>query len=177
MKKRVNILSSFALVAVLFSLSTIFFWSCTPEKVTRNERALQWKLNVGAQTFFWQGFYPDQLINGSAIVTIPNNIPFKLTLSRTNIKRVFEIILPKAEASSFVMSATDKEGKMFDMYDDGVRTHSTEWGGEMNIVITEYSPKAFGPVKGYCYGSVGRNPANGGGTLAINGSFEAIRGF
>jgi len=177
MKKLSNILGSVVLLAVSVSLAISSFTSCTPEKPTRNERALQWKLNVGQQTFFWQGFFPDQIINGSAIVTNDGNNPFILTLSRTNIKKTFIIRLPKAEAGTTVMSATDAEGKKFELVDDGTVTHSTVWGGEMTFVITEYSTKANGPVTGYCYGSIGRNPANGGGTLAINGSFEAIRGF
>ena len=177
MKKLSNILGSIALLAVSASLAISSFTSCTPEKPTRNERALQWKLNVGQQTFFWQGFFPDQIINGSALVTNTGNYPMVLTLSRNNIKKTFRVFLPDAKAGTYVMSATDTLKKRFSLLDDDVLTHSSVWGGEMTIVITEYSTKANGPITGYCYGSIGRNPANGGGTLAINGSFEAIRGF
>jgi hypothetical protein len=174
-------ISNFFGLVVSFGLSISFvifsFNSCSPEKPVRNERAVQWKLNVGQQTYFWQGFYPDQLTNGSALVAKTDNIPFILTLSRLNIKKSFQVYLPEASSGTFIINASDTLNRQFNLIDDNNLTHSSKWGGEITIVISELASKANGPVAGYCYGSIGRNPANGGGTLSINGSFEAIKNF
>jgi hypothetical protein len=155
--------------------------SCNPDNPQPNNpstgSALQWTLNIGGQTYSWQGSYPDNLTGGSAIggTNGTSSQPFSIACQKDGGK-MLAISLPVYNSGTYTLNSSNYALSNFIAFtESGSPNYSTAYGGSVTVSVTQFPSSVNGVIKGTFSGTIGKSSALGGGTTTISGSFDALR--
>jgi hypothetical protein len=174
--KKIKFLANKIYTTMLVGLTGLIFIGCNQNNPQPNN--LQWNVNIGGQTYSWQGSYPNNMTGGSALAASngTSSQPFSISCA-LNGGTSLAISLPLYNSGSFTLNSSNyaTSNLISFMLNGSANGYSTAYGGSVVVNVTQFPSNVNGIIKGTFSGTIGKSPGLGGGTTAITGSFDVLR--